>query len=75
MRSQPMSQQIDDRPDYSDVLNYLKEQSEVVTGRGIGLLCVVAAHAKVSEGLLRNIVAGEAEIDVATATAVRGACL
>lgn len=52
----------DGRPDYSNILAYLKQEAEAETPRGKGLLCVVAAKAKVSEGELWDIVEGRAEI-------------
>ena len=43
----------------TEIRSYLEEQAEIITGRGQGLLCIVAARAKVSEGELHEIVAGK----------------
>lgn len=54
-----------DKLPYAEIRHYLKEQAN--TGRG--MLCVVAAEAKVAEGDLHDIVAGE-DISVEIAQAL-----
>lgn len=43
---------------YPEIRKYLELMAEAKTGRGTGLLCVVAARANVAEGDLRDIVDG-----------------
>jgi hypothetical protein len=43
---------------YPEIRKYLEIQSRITTPRGTGLLCIVAARAKVSEGDLHDIVDG-----------------
>lgn len=57
---------------YPNIRAYLERENKVVTGRGVGMLGVVAARAKVSEGELREIVEDGKEIsdDIANAIAL-----
>ena len=41
---------------YPNIRTYLEREHGILTGRGTGALCIVAALAKVSEGELREIV-------------------
>jgi hypothetical protein len=65
-----MSAPTDERPDYSNLVAYLKREAEAETARGKGLLCIVAARAKVSEGELRDIVEGRVEMSDEIANAL-----
>ena len=55
---------------YPEIRKYLEIMSRQKTGRGIGLLGVVAARAKVAEGDLREIVEEGKPISDAIAAAV-----
>lgn len=55
---------------YPNIRAYLERENKVVTGRGVGTLCVVAARAKVSEGELRAIVEDGVEISDEIANAL-----
>lgn len=57
---------------YPEIRKYLEVMSRQKTGRGIGLLGVIAARAKVAEGDLREIVEEGRSISDEIAAAVAG---
>ena len=57
---------------YPEIRKYLEVMNRQSTARGTGLLCIVAAQAKVSEGDLRAIVEEGEPISDEIAAAVAG---
>lgn len=60
---------------YPEIRQYLEIMARMETARGIGMLDVVAARAKVAEGDLRDIVENGTPIDDRTAAAVANQAL